>query len=324
MANGARDTSQKVGSVTVTLGKIIAGVALALLAIVLLLTAINGIARWNAKRIAEAETSPEALLEKARDNLLFIAEEEGRAAGFLALKVEGDQQQVFGIAIPDAAFVEVPGRGFQRIGESYDSGTDVALATVSNFFGVPFTTYVIVPAEAYQAAITGQSVDGILDEATDTNLSEDDLERWQSIFGTVDPDNVALLPMPVKPINVGSQTYFEPQREEVSDLIEQWWGVSLDGDEGVVRVIIYNGSGEPGVAGDMAQELIAGGFRVVDTKNADRFDYSETRIIVQSGDRAQGDSVADVLGIGVVSMQEADQDVADVIVIVGEDYEGSE
>jgi hypothetical protein len=324
VAEGARSTGRRITDGVAVVGKGIAGVALAVLIVILLLTAINGIARWNAKRIAELENSPEALLEKARDNLLFVAEEDGRAVGFLALKVEGDREQIYGIAIPDAAFVEVPGRGFQRIGESYESGPDVSLSAVSNFFTVPFRTYGVVPAEVYRAAMTEQSVTGLMGALTETNLSEEDIERWTTIFETVDPDNVALLPMPVRPINVGSQTYFEPQREEVSDLLEQWWGVTIGGDEGVTRVIVYNGSGVPGIAGTVAQELIANGYRVVDTKNADSFDYEETQIIVQTDDQSIGDRLVEVLGVGVATSQEADQDVAEVIVIIGKDYEAPE
>lgn len=90
----------------------------------------------------------------------------------------------------------------------------------------------------------------------------------------------------------------------------------------MVRVIVYNGSGEPGIAGDVAQELIAGGYRVVDTKNADSFDYAETQVIVQTSDARIGERLAQLLGTGVVTVQEADQDVAEVIVIIGQDLSG--
>jgi len=324
VAESARDTGEKITEGAAGVGKIVAGVALALLIVVLLFTAINGIARWNAKRIAEAENSPQALLEKARENLLFIAEEDGRATGFLAIKVEGDRQQIYGIAIPDAAFMEVPGRGFQRIGESYDAGADVSLSAVSNFFTVPFRTYVTVPVDVYQTALTEQSVTGLLEQAIDTNLTEEDIDRWSTIFETVDQDNVALLPMPVKPINVGSQTYFEPQRVEIAELISQWWGVSIADDDSVVKVIVYNGSGEPGIAGAAAQQLISQGYRVVDTKNADRFDYEETLVVVQDGYRSLADGAIEVLGVGTVVVQDAEQDVADLIIILGADYVSAE
>jgi hypothetical protein len=240
------------------------------------------------------------------------------------VKVEGENEQIYGIAIPEGAFVEVPGQGFERIGDSYAAGEDVSLAAVSNFFGVPFHTYASLPAAAYQAALTDQSLADVMDDVTDTNLDEDQVERWDTVFETVPSENVALVPMPVKPINVGTQTYFEPQRAEVADLIEQWWGVSIGDSDDTVRVIVYNGSGVPGIAGVAARELIKDGFRVVDSRNADNFDYEVTQVVVQSGDEANGDAVLEVLGVGTVTMQPADQDVAEIIIIIGKDYEEPE
>jgi len=87
-----------------------------------------------------------------------------------------------------------------------------------------------------------------------------------------------------------------------------------------VRVIIYNGAGTPGLAGKAAQQLIEAGVRVVDTRNADHFGYEETLVVVQDGDLAQGQVVASALGGGKILDQRSDQDIADVIVIIGGDY----
>ncbi|MEL7668137.1 MAG: LytR C-terminal domain-containing protein, partial [Actinomycetota bacterium] len=62
------------------------------------------------------------------------------------------------------------------------------------------------------------------------------------------------------------------------------------------------------------------GMRVVDTKNADRFDYAATLVVVQDGDLKQGEQVATALGTGEVVDKPSEQDVADVIVIIGKDY----
>ena len=69
--------------------------------------------------------------------------------------------------------------------------------------------------------------------------------------------------------------------------------------------------------------LIKAGMRVVDTKNADRFDYKESLIVVQNGDLEKGESVKKVLGIGKVVDQPSEQDVADIIIIVGQDWKPS-
>ena len=295
--------------------------AVALVALWLFAVAVNELARWNAVRVAEREASPEVQEERARTNLLLIGVTEGRATGFLVMRAVPDQEQVFGIAVPDGAFIEIPGQGFDRIGESYSDGPERSLSAVTNFFGVPFNTYVVVDSVAYQEALTAQDVSAVLAEVSATNLSDEDLGEWRDVLAQIPSANVALVPMPVKPVNVGDQTYFEPQRDEIADLLASWWGVTIDAEDGTTRVIVYNGSGEPGVAGQAAQDLIRGGFRVIDTKNADRFDYETTQIVVQGGDTEAGERVREVLGVGELVDVPADQEVADVIIIVGADYE---
>ncbi len=297
------------------------GIALvAIVGLLLIATVVNSVARWNAVRVAEREASPEAQQERARYNLLLIGVTEGRATGFLVLRAVPDQEQVFGIAIPDGAFVEIPGQGFDRIGESFSDGPETSLSTVTNFFTVSFNSYVVVDSSDYQGALTTQDVSGVLDNVLDSNLSAEESDRWREVFAAIPVANVALVPMPVKPVNVGDQTYFEPQREEIADLLASWWDVTIDAEDGATRVIVYNGSGEPGVAGEVAQVLIRAGFRVVDTKNADTFDYATTQIVVQGGDAEAGELVREVLGVGEIVDVPAEQEVADVIIIIGADY----
>ena len=52
----------------------------------------------------------------------------------------------------------------------------------------------------------------------------------------------------------------------------------------------------------------------------DRFDYDATLIVVQDGNLAQGETIKSVLGVGEIVDQPSEQDVADVIVIIGADY----
>jgi len=285
--------------------------------------AVNWAARWNAERSASRSSSVSDEDRKARENLLVIGERDGKAAGFLAMRVDEQGRQAFGVAIPDGAFIEVPGQGFERVGDSYLAGPDVSLAAITNFFTVPFRRYVVVPEKTYQEALRNQSLKVIMPAATKTNLTAAEKTRLSRALGGLESKNVALVPLQVKPISLGSQTYYEPQREELADLLESWWGIKLSDTEKTTRVIVYNGSGVPGIAGEAAQRLIRGGMRVIDTKNADRFDYAQTQIIVQNKDVTAGEAIRKVLGVGAVADVPADQDVADVIVILGKDYKPS-
>lgn len=296
------------------------GAVALVLVLFLVATGINAAARWWAERQAAEEASPEAIKERARENLLIIGTGENQGADFLAVRLDRENDQILGIAIPDGAFMEVPGQGFERVGDSLRAGPDVSLATISNYLSVPFEKYVIVDKATYQSALTDQTLRGMIDAVTESNLEPAELQDIADFADGVSTESVALVPLPVKPISLGDQTFFEPQREEVAELLYSWWGVKVGAEDNMVRVIVYNGAGIPGIAGEAAQELIGAGMRVVDTKNADRFDYGQTLIVVQNGDTAAGERVREVLRVGEVIDQPSDQDVADIIVIIGQDY----
>lgn len=317
---GVRTAKNRFVGILQLIGIALAGAAALALVLFVVATGINAGARWMAQRDAERAQSPEAQAEKARENLLIIGSGEGGSAEFLAVRLDETNTQILGIAIPSGAFMEVPGQGFERVGESFSGGPTVSAAAVSNYLSVPFEHYVVVDVAVYQDALTNQSLRDVMANVVDTDLAAEDRERIATFIAGVSGDRTALVPLPVKPIDLGGQTFFEPQRDQIADLLLQWWDVRLGSGDTAVRVIIYNGVGSPGIAGVAAQQVIAAGMRVVDTKNADRFDYETTLIVVQDGDMSQGEQVKQVIGVGELVDQPSDQDVADVIVIIGRDY----
>jgi hypothetical protein len=297
-------------------GLLVAGMLLLLL----VASAVNWVARWSASHGNESASTDTEAERRMRENLLVIGEQNGKAVGFMAVRISVVDKHIYGIAIPDGAFIEVPGQGFGKIGDSYTTGPRVSMAAVSNYLTVQFRSYVVVPAAAYQQAIKAQSVAGILSAETTGNLSVEDKERMREKITAIPTENTAIVPLPVKPVHLGAQTYFQPQKAQVADLLNKWWGVDATKVAQVTRVILYNGVGTPGIAGDAAEELIRAGLRVVDTKNADNFKYAQTLVIVQRGEISQGTEIAKLLRVGQVKSQPADQNIADVIVIVGKDY----
>ncbi len=282
---------------------------------------INAAARQLAIHAAGTAQTPESRQDKARDNILVVAKDQsGVAIGFLAVRIDHPRESIYAIAIPDATFIEIPGVGFDKVAASWDTGSDVTLDAFSNFFGVPFMYYITVDEGTYQSIVRDQSFSGAVGAIKEENFDEQALGALLSTFEATPTENVAVVPMPVKPITLGQDTYFEPQRDEIADLVQTWWGVAFTEEDAPTRVIIYNGAGLPGIGGEAAQQLIREGFRVIDTKNADRFDYELTKIIVQSGPLTAGEEIASVLGVGQVVDQRADQRIADVIIIIGQDY----
>lgn len=237
-------TKRTVRNTVIVIVQGIGVVALSVIALLLIATAVNYGVRWNAKRLAEAQTDT-TRAEKARENLLVVGVEGDKAVGMLAMKVDVAGKQAVGLAIPEGAFLEVPGQGFERIGESWPAGPSTAMATVSNYLAVPFEAYITVPAETYRAAITGQDVATLAGATQGTNMSRTQIDDLGEKLSAIPKDNVALVPMPVKPIKLGDQTYYEPQRDQIADLLQGWWGVDAAMVSSITRVIIYNGAGTP-------------------------------------------------------------------------------
>jgi len=276
---------------------------------------INAFARWNARRIAAQNTPATATSQ----NLLIIGVRDGAAIGFTALKVERDTKRVLGIAIPEGAFVEVPGQGFERIGVSYGSGPAVSEATVSNYFGVAFTKYIVIDGDAYQALLQDQNIGAITDKVATTDLSASERSSLMTFLKGTAAGDVWIVPLPLKAMTAGTERYFEPQRTQVADLLLKWWGVRADQQKTRPRVIVYNGVGTSGLASVAAQQLIRAGFQVVDSGNADRFGYTTTTILVYHAP-TEAQAVRAALGVGAIQMQSAPQEITDMIVILGADY----
>jgi hypothetical protein len=87
----------------------------------------------------------------------------------------------------------------------------------------------------------------------------------------------------------------------------------------VIRVQVLNGSGESGAAAKAASHLRAGGFHVVEVKNADRFDYFATLVVARTEDPAPAMDVASYLGSPPVIRQAWNSDLAEVTVVLGQD-----
>ena len=81
---------------------------------------------------------------------------------------------------------------------------------------------------------------------------------------------------------------------------------------------ILNGSGLAGAGSQLASTLRGAGFQVVDVRNADRFDYPKTLVVLRTTDLGAARKVARQLGRAQIIRQRAIVDW-DVTVVIGRD-----
>lgn len=89
------------------------------------------------------------------------------------------------------------------------------------------------------------------------------------------------------------------------------------------RVIVQNGTGEPGIGEVAASRLIPAGFRVVISGNADSFDHRVTQVIAEGGDHVdEAERARRALGVGRIALSQVPSGIGDITIVVGKDFTG--
>ena len=140
-------------------------------------------------------------------------------------------------------------------------------------------------------------------------------------------DQLDVRTLPVEAIGSGDQSSYRLDTPRSDALMDERFAASrpVDGEATGRRLQILNGNGEPGVGQFVAARLQPAGYRVILTRNADRFDYPFTRIVVYADTPEQLALARDVqerLGVGQIELSETPQRVADITVVVGADFTG--
>jgi len=82
-------------------------------------------------------------------------------------------------------------------------------------------------------------------------------------------------------------------------------------------ITILNGNGVSGVAGEVGEELEKYGFNIEKIANADNFNYQDTIIYYQDGNKKVANGLKEILGGQIKKSEEIDQDFQ---VILGQNF----
>jgi len=247
-------------------------------------------------------------------------ESKNLASGVLLVQIDGAKRELNAISITPNTFVEVPGQGFERIAEALQSGPDTVVDSVSNLLGVRAKKYVLVSESDLQRLLDKQQFSGFTGMGLKNNMSKANSSRIEELVKEVPAEKVSVVPLPVEPVSIGTEMYYQPKKDDIDKLVAGWWQVRKRTEKPRLRVMVLNGAGVPGIAGEVASVLIGRGYQVVDSKNADSFNYQQTLILLYHGKKEDGLAIRQVLGTGKVMVKDIPQDIADVSIVVGKDY----
>lgn len=280
---------------------------------------------FKEKKKATKEKLPPA---KATFLMVGVKEEtKGEKADSLAMiYLDTKKMTINGIAIPEDTFVPIPGPGFDKIGAALKSGSisNMKLA-LENMTGLKIDFWIEddyrdLNIDDQKASLEKVEIIDIFKEPKDSSLNYSEMQFYLQKLKKIKPSNINMAPLPVRPIVVGDDTFYEPKKDEMNKLIEVLWGVKSSKKKEPVRVVVLNGSGVPGAGGDVAELLINNGYKVVDIKNASTFDYKKTQIISYIDDKKQAENIKSLLKTGIIIRKDVPQDLTELTIVVGKDY----
>jgi hypothetical protein len=279
--------------------------------------------------------------------------EEAPGATFVAILASGVKPPVI-VAVPADVTINVPGQGIGTVGEAA-AGGDVGLVSVAleNLIGVRMDGSVDSTTAELQAAVDALGTIEVADEPMagaqviqylttlqPGALPDERFLRWQDVLQGIregvaaNPAAVAGFPEPLRPVLASGSPepmalyalpvvdlgagLLRPDEKGLETLVDDLF-IPHAGDE--VRIVVLNGVGRPGVGEEVARILVPEGYRLMSTTNADSFGYKETKIIAHSeDDRAAAERARGLLGVGRVFMGFQPAGLADLTIVVGQDF----
>jgi hypothetical protein len=128
--------------------------------------------------------------------------------------------------------------------------------------------------------------------------------------------------LPVAPVSVGDSELYTIDEAELGEFMRTTAHAEAPLHD-VVRVQVLNGNGYPGIGQEVADRLLADGFRVVLSGNARSLDHRRTLVVTYDA-TPEGLDLAeqarDLIGVGEVQVSRLDQGIVDLTIVVGKDF----
>lgn len=300
-----------------------------------------------ALRIARSEEAAPAAAERPSELILVVVQTS--AGPRVAVVGSGGSIAPAALLLPDRAVITIPGQGDGTMGDAGALQGRSAATAAANLLGVRIAHHVELDERAVREVVDragGLEIGGTETTGADVvaalrGSGGDADQIWATTFEAIlrhvrwEPQDLPVSDGPTRaaqllndargasvsvlPGDDLSGGFLRPDLDAIRTFVTALWGVP---DREVLPLVVLNGSGEPGIGEAVAERVIGGGFRVVVSENATSFDHERTLVVVASEeDRALGERVRDLLGIGEVQVAGPASGIADVTVVVGKDFE---
>ena len=154
----------------------------------------------------------------------------------------------------------------------------------------------------------------------DTNMQAGDMMGLARIVVGANKESIEMNVVPGVGRMVGGASYWLADMKATQEIVDrQVWGIDRTVNA-QIRVEVLNGTETRGLATTVAKMLSERGFNVVRIDNADKQDYSETRVIAYCDDETKVAALSRVFSHGTLYHENGGSSEADIAIIVGQDF----
>jgi len=154
-------------------------------------------------------------------------------------------------------------------------------------------------------------------DSVNTNIPLKDVTPFAKLAKKTNLNNLKTEMVPGRPEYINRASYWIPTEEDlkimVNNLIRSKEYIQND----QYQITLLNGNGVSGVAGEAAEELEKYGFNIKEVANAKDFNYQETIIYYQNGNKKVARGLKDVMGGKIEKNEEIEVDFQ---IILGQNF----
>lgn len=242
-----------------------------------------------------------------------------KCSGLIVALYNPSSQEINSFYIPPELILETGSFGVDKVESVLNGGVPLAILSVRNLLGIKIDHYFKISARKLEAIIASSEFSS-LKSSIQSDLTLRERKAFVKKLSQVKVENCKLLSLPSQEIRVGDERFYQPDRDEIERLVVLYWGREFSVISQAPKVIILNGCGQPGIGAKAAEKLINAGFRVIDVKNANSFDYQTTLISAGVEKQKLAEEVKKLLGVGLVKLEEGGGTVVDLTLILGWDF----
>jgi polyisoprenyl-teichoic acid--peptidoglycan teichoic acid transferase len=157
--------------------------------------------------------------------------------------------------------------------------------------------------------------------AVDTNIPIQDISPFIHLIKDMELDRFKTIIVPGEPRYINQASYWIADEKELGILVNNLIRSKEYIENNRHQLTIYNGNGEPGLAGRVAEEIEKYGFKIGEVGNADHFNYQETLInYYDVRDKSVAEGISKLTGGKIIHDQENNNTEKGIIIIIGSDY----